>query len=90
MDELAIATRVAGSEAAVPEPLGLPAAVASALSQRWPRPIPLDDLAEVSGTPTGALLAALTRARMAGTIAQTAEGIVLRRQPSPRATPSGR
>jgi DNA processing protein len=90
MDELAIATRVARSDAAVPEPLGLPAAVASALSQRWPRPIPLDDLAEVSGTPTGALLAALTRARMAGTIAQTAEGIVLRRQPSPRATPSGR
>lgn len=88
LDELAVTGKAA--DTAVPEPLGLPTAVAAALSQRWPRPIALDDLAEVSGTATGALLAALTRARMAGTIAQTAEGIVLRRQPSPRQTASGR
>ena len=87
LDELAITATTADTTA--PEPLGLPTAVASALSQRWPRPIALDDLAEVSGIATGALLAALTRARLAGTIAQTAEGIVLRRQPSPRAAPSG-
>lgn len=87
LDELAIVATTA--DTAAPAPLGLPTAVAAALSQRWPRPIALDDLAEVSGTPTGALLAALTRARMAGTIAQTAEGIVLRRQPSPRQTASG-
>lgn len=88
LDELAVAA--AGVEDAAPEPLGLPPAVAAALTERWPRPVSLDDLAAASGTATGSLLAALTRARMAGTIAQSAEGIVLRRQPSPRGTTSRR
>jgi DNA processing protein len=88
LDELAVVASV-GDEPAV-DPLGLPPAVATALTEHWPRPVAIDDLATLSGTSTGALLAALTRARMAGVIAQTGEGIVLRRQPSARVTPGGR
>lgn len=55
--------------------------VYEALARAWPRPIHVDDLAAASGQPTGALLATLTRAQLAGELAQDATGIRLRRAP---------
>ncbi len=62
-------------------PSTLPEAVARELTARWPRPIRIDDLAAVTGVGVGPLLAALTRARIAGEIAEGAEGIRLTRAP---------
>ncbi len=59
----------------------LPPEVRRELARRWPRPIRLDQLAEVSGVPAPRLLGALTRARVAGEVAQSAEGIRLTRDP---------
>lgn len=59
----------------------LPDPVRDELARRWPRPIRLDDLADVSGVPAARLLGALTRARVAGEVAQSAEGIRLTRAP---------
>lgn len=52
------------------------------LARAWPRPVHIDDLAAVSGRPTGEILATLTRAQLAGELAQDATGIRLRRAPS--------
>ena len=59
----------------------LPAAVHRRLAAAWPRPVDLESLARDAGMPTGALLAALTRARVAGEVAQGPAGAVLRRRP---------
>lgn len=59
----------------------LPGRVRSELARRWPRPIRLDDLADATGVPAARLLGALTRARVAGEVAQSAEGIRLTRAP---------
>jgi DNA processing protein len=60
---------------------GLPDPVAAALVERWPRAIDVDELARLAAIPAGALLAALTRARIAGTVALGPEGVRLRRAP---------
>ncbi len=51
------------------------------LADAWPRAVSVEDLARRSGTSAGGLLAALTRARLAGEVAQDNEGIRLRRAP---------
>jgi predicted Rossmann fold nucleotide-binding protein DprA/Smf involved in DNA uptake len=62
-------------------PSPLPEPVHAELARRWPRAVAIDELAAVTATPTGALLAALTRARVAGFIAESAEGVRLARAP---------
>lgn len=62
-------------------PSVLPDTVREVLVAAWPRPVALDALARDSGVATGALLGALTRARVAGEVAQGPEGVVLRRSP---------
>lgn len=62
-------------------PTHLPEAVHRALAASWPRPVRLEDLAVRAGQPVGALLAALTRAKVAGEVAETPDGVVLRRAP---------
>ncbi len=72
----------AGHAPAAPAmPTVLPEAVHRVLATAWPRPVALDALAHDSGVTTGALLAALTRARVAGEVAQGPVGVVLRRSP---------
>ncbi|MBW3603157.1 MAG: DNA-protecting protein DprA [Actinobacteria bacterium] len=59
----------------------LPPPVRAELAERWPRPIRLDDLATAAEVPTARLLGLLTKARIAGEVAQSAEGIRLTRAP---------
>ncbi len=59
----------------------LPPAVHAALVGAWPRPVRLEDLARTAQVPVGGLLAALTRARVNGEVAEAADGIRLRRAP---------
>jgi DNA processing protein len=60
---------------------GLPPAVHDALAAAWPRPLRVDDLAARTGHALPALLAAITRARVAGTVAEGPDGVRLRRAP---------
>jgi DNA processing protein len=62
---------------------GLPGPAAAVLARAWPRPVRVDELAAVCGGSTGALLAALTRARVAGEVVEGPEGIALARPPAP-------
>lgn len=59
----------------------LPDAVHRLLAEAWPRPVVIDDLAARTGRPAAALLGALTRAQVAGEVAQDATGVRLRRAP---------
>lgn len=59
----------------------LPTEVRELLVAAWPRPVRVDDLAAASGRPTGALLATLTQARVAGELAEGSDGVRLRRMP---------
>lgn len=59
----------------------LPGEVHERLELAWPRPLPLEDLATASGVPAPRLLAALTRARIAGEVAESTDGVRLRRAP---------
>jgi DNA processing protein len=61
---------------------GLPPEVHAALAAAWPRALPLDELAGRSGCPLPALLGAVTRAQVAGTLAEGADGVRLRRAPT--------
>lgn len=83
-----VAASLAGPQAAavasvLPEPLH------AELARRWPRPVRVDDLAAACQLPVGPLLAALTRARVAGELAEDADGVRLRRQPGGRGRPAG-
>jgi DNA processing protein len=60
----------------------LPAAAATILGDAWPRAVTLEDLATRSGVAVGPLLAAVTRARLAGELAEDASGVRLRRAPT--------
>lgn len=60
----------------------LPDAAHRVLAATWPRPVRLEDLAQSAGIPAGRLLAALTRARVNGEVADTPDGIRLRRAPA--------
>lgn len=75
----------AGAAAAVVSVL--PAPLHAELARRWPRPARIDDLAAACELPVGPLLAALTRARVAGELAEDADGVRLRRQPGGRPRP---
>lgn len=59
----------------------LPPEVTAVLGRRWPRPTRLDELARASQVPAGRLLALLTRARVAGEVAESVEGVRLSRAP---------
>jgi DNA processing protein len=59
----------------------LPPDVAACLGRRWPRPVPVDVLAEQAGVTAGPLLAALTRAQVAGEVVRAPEGVRLTRAP---------
>lgn len=63
-------------------PSVLPVAVRTQLARRWPRPVAVDDLARAAAIPIGRLLAALTRARIAGEIVEAPEGVRLSRAPT--------
>ncbi len=62
-------------------PTVLPPAVRACLDAAWPRPVDIDTLARRAELSTGSLLAALTRGRVAGEVAQGPDGAVLRRRP---------
>lgn len=59
----------------------LPPAVRAELASRWPRPVRVGDLAAATRLRTAELLAALTRARIAGEVAEGVEGVRLTRAP---------
>lgn len=59
----------------------LPPVVRSELARRWPRAVRVGDLAASTHLPTAELLAALTRARVAGEVAEGVEGVRLTRAP---------
>ena len=59
----------------------LPPAVAAVLARAWPRPLRPDQIADRAGVGIGTVLAAVTRARVAGVVAASAEGVRLRRAP---------
>ncbi len=61
---------------------GLPPPVGRVLGERWPRAIAVDDLAEATGIAVGSLLAAITRAEVAGAVTTDVEGVRLRRAPA--------
>lgn len=71
----------AGAGAAAPAAPGLPEDVAALLAAAWPRPLRVEELARRTGRSVGALLGELTRARVAGSVAESVEGVRLRRQP---------
>lgn len=62
-------------------PSVLPEGVEAVLAEAWPRPLRADQVAERSGLGIGAVLAAITRGRVAGTVADSAEGVRLTRAP---------
>jgi len=63
----------------------LPTAVREALERAGPRGVAVEDLGLVHDGPAGALLAALTRARLAGVLDDVPGGVRLRRtRPSVR------
>jgi len=68
----------------------LPDAVLRVLAGAWPRGVPLDELAHATDDGVGALLAALTRARIADVVEDVAGGVRLRQGPRAPARPSGR
>ncbi|MBW3562201.1 MAG: DNA-protecting protein DprA [Actinobacteria bacterium] len=83
LEALRVATPDGGSDDD-PEHRGvsvLPRPVRAELAKRWPRPIRLDDLATATEVPAARLLGLLTKARVAGEVAQSAEGIRLTRAP---------
>ncbi|MFP5309018.1 MAG: DNA-processing protein DprA [Actinomycetes bacterium] len=59
----------------------LPPALWRVLADAWPRPVPLDVLAERAGLAVGPLLAAVTRGRVAGLVAEGSDGVRLARAP---------
>jgi len=59
----------------------LPDDVHALLAARWPRPVRIDELARTTARAIGPLLAAITRARVAGELAEGPEGVRLRRAP---------
>ncbi|MFO7778309.1 MAG: DNA-processing protein DprA [Nitriliruptoraceae bacterium] len=60
----------------------LPSAVRQPLVTAWPRAIVQDELIARSGRSPGEVLAALTRAQLAGEVVERADGFVLCRQPA--------
>ncbi len=59
----------------------LPGPVAAALAEAWPRALRPDEVAARAGVGIGLVLAAITRARVAGVVVASAEGVRLTRAP---------
>lgn len=59
----------------------LPASVHAVLARAWPRPLRVDELASAAAIGVPSLLAALTRARVAGVLAEGPDGLRLCRAP---------
>ncbi len=72
-----------GVAAAPGPPSTLPPAARAVLARHWPRPVRLEDLAIEAALPIPTLLAATTRAAVAGEVVETVEGLRLRRAPAP-------
>lgn len=70
------------SDAGSPPATTLPSEVHRHLASHWPRPVRLDDLADATGVAAARLLAHLTRARVAGEVAEGADGVRLTRAPA--------
>lgn len=79
-DLLAVLHADAG-ETAGAGPSVLPPPVRAELARRWPRPVRIDDLATVTGHAVAQLLAAVTRAQIAGEVVDGPEGLRLSRAP---------
>jgi DNA processing protein len=71
----------AGTAAGSEPPSTLPAAARGVLVRCWPRPVRLEVLAAEAALPVPTLLAAMTRAIVAGEVVESVEGIRLRRAP---------
>ncbi len=85
-DRVAAAATVPQAPAGASLPVTLlPSEVHRQLARAWPRAVPGDVLIDRSGLPAGTVLAALTRAQMAGEVVERADGFVLRRDPEPAA-----
>jgi DNA processing protein len=61
--------------------LGLPDDVAAILVEAWPRAVRVEQLAQRTGRSVPRLLGALTQAKVAGVLAESVEGVRLRRAP---------
>jgi DNA processing protein len=79
----AAATSAAGGPD-VAGPAGLPVTVHAVLAEAWPRPLRVDDLAARTGHALPSLLAAVTRGRVAGVLAEGVDGVRLRQAPRVR------
>jgi DNA processing protein len=80
-------TDAADADPSTPTParaVSLPDAVHRALAEAWPRPLRVDDLALTTGLPAPVLLASLTRAQLAGEVADGPDGVRLRHAPGAR------
>jgi DNA processing protein len=62
-------------------PSVLPEPLRAELERAWPRPVRVDRLAGSSGLAPAVVLAAVTRARGAGEVAESTDGVRLRRSP---------
>jgi DNA processing protein len=88
-DLLAALPVTAGPQAVLAAPAAVPAGsvtvlpsdVHRLLATAWPRAIVRDELIARSGRPAGEVLAALTRAQLAGEVVERADGLVLHRRP---------
>lgn len=70
-----------GGEVGSAAAAGLPDDIGRVLASSWPRPVRVERLAADTGRSVPALLGALTQARVAGLIAESVEGVRLRRAP---------
>lgn len=61
---------------------GLPGWLHDRLVAAWPRPVPVTRLVEEGGSGSGPVLAALTRAQVAGTVTRDVDGVRLCRRPA--------
>lgn len=75
------ATISTSDEQPPPDLTVLPAPMAAVLAEAWPRPLRTDQVAARADLGIGAVLAAVTRARVAGVVVEGAEGIRLCRSP---------
>jgi DNA processing protein len=88
LDDAAAPSAAGGPDVA--GPAGLPVTVHTVLAEAWPRPLRVDDLAARTGYALPSLLAAVTRGRVAGVLAEGVDGVRLRQAPCDRGGPRGR
>lgn len=62
-------------------PSTLPDALRAPLAEAWPQPLRMDELAAAAALPVGQVLAAVTRAQIAGEVAESSQGVRFVRAP---------